>query len=144
MMSGSHRSLGRAGVGLRFFLIGAICFVLASCDPFGIDQVCTRELRSAIAVRMLDAGTGELPVADSGRITVSDGDFIETATVPPHVFESSILMGLASERPGTYSVEVEVPGYELWTTEDVRVDMTEDGCHVDTRIVTAMLQPANS
>ncbi|MGH7444929.1 MAG: hypothetical protein ACREKM_08640 [Longimicrobiales bacterium] len=127
----------------KIVLLATTSLLLGACDVLDIGQACTLEARPAITVRLLDATTGESPAADTGRIVVRDGVYADSATVSSFVFEQDVRIGLAHERRGAYSVEVEVPGYERWTTDDVHVGQTDDGCHVDTELVTAELQPSS-
>lgn len=96
---------------------------------------CTDVAKAAIAVDILDSATGETAVAGARAIAV-EGEYADTAfsdhvaTVGPYL--------LAFERPGTYTLTVEKPGYQPWSRSGIRV--TDDRCHVRSVRVTALLQ----
>ncbi len=119
-----------------------LTLTLAGCDVLGIGTDCTREARPAITVQVVDAATGGLPAADTGRVRVVDGAFVDSAGLTRLMLEQDIDAALAHERPGRYTVEVTVPGYEPWMAANVRVGRTDDRCHVQTQHVVAELVAA--
>ena len=108
---------------------GALALIAACELPWAIE--CTTDARPALRVEVVDSLTGAL-LAEP-LVWVRDGSFQDTLEVS---------FGRASgphERPGTYEVHVEHDGYEPWVRASVRV--SEDECHVQTRSLTARLQP---
>ena len=91
-------------------------------------SVCTTEFVPGILV-LLDDDLSNVTV------TATEGSFTETVNVPPGA--SAVL--LVYERPGTYRIEVNAPGYASWTMSTVRVEA--DDCHVRTVELTAELVP---
>lgn len=118
---------------------------LAGCDAFG-PRECTLDVRPAIEVSIRDAATDEY-LAGSASGAVTDGAFRDTLRFSRgHSLPGSdgrtvwTALRAADERPGTYRVEVVVPGYDMWVREGVRV---RDGdCHVRTVTLDARLQRA--
>lgn len=119
------------------------CLSLAGCNnPFAGGYSCPAVVSPAIVVEIRDAVTGAA-VANDARGAVHDGTYID----PLAPYESIGLdpSGLfsrraADERPGTYSVEVNHPGYRTWTVAGVRANAGT--CGVQTRRISASLQPA--
>lgn len=114
----------------------AVLGLLAGCDlPF--ETACTDELRSGIAVSIVDAQTGaSLANLEGARAIAREGAYADTA-----MFYGSSA-GIAYERVGTYTVTVEHPDYLLWSQSGVRVREADCG-HVRTEPVTARLQRAS-
>ena len=81
-----------------------------------------------------DSASGTF-VGAGARAIARDGTFADTAFAEATAFPYS----LAFERPGSYTVTVEKPGYRLWTRDGVTV--TRDRCHVITVSIVARLQP---
>lgn len=123
---------GRAGL--------AFCCVMAgACGPAYDDEFesCTAEDVPAISITAVDAETGA-PV-DSLSGLVRDGAYVDSLDVP------SVLPGTAyaaSERPGTYAVEVRAPGYAPWDTAGVVAP--DNGCHVGRRDLRVLLRPVRA
>ena len=93
-----------------------------------------------MVVEIRDARTG-IPLAASARGAVRDGAYVDSLRphggygIAPYVLTS---LAAAKERPGRYSVRVEVPGYRMWTLDGVVVRAGE--CHVRTRLLRAGLE----
>jgi hypothetical protein len=66
-----------------------------------------------IQLSVVDKRTNQIP--NGTVVTVTDGDYRETLWLNGRVY-----LG-AGERPGSYSVIVEAPGYARWTRDNVRV-----------------------
>ena len=138
-MSTGRRSVHRLMPALLLASLTAGCGIL---DP----TVCTTEAVPAIRVVVLDSISGE-PVRGPVRIVALDGAMSfeldsQDVVVPPPEDPDTVVFGpfyLASERPGTYDVTVEAPGYGPWQRAGVRVRAGE--CHVRTAELTALLQP---
>jgi hypothetical protein len=84
----------------------------------------------AVHVFVSDSVAGRTPSAsasDGGIVVrVRDGRFTKTETALADGLGPSLHFPFAVERPGTYTVEVDVPGYVPWRVERVRV--TREGC----------------
>ena len=101
---------------------------------------CDAILIPGISVTVVDKATG-IPFAGDVTVIATEGSYTETVNPPP-VPAGPRLGFLAYERPGTYRVEVQAPGYVTWVATNVRV--THDGCHVETVQLTAELEPAGT
>ena len=106
----------------------AVLLPLAACgtDP----GACTLSIEPAITVRAVDRGTGQ-NVADGARGTVSDGAYVDS--LQPAAIDAAqrvVLLRAADERPGTYDVFLERPGYQSVSFRAAEV--TRDECHVNT------------
>jgi hypothetical protein len=101
---------------------------------------CDANLVPGISVTVVDKATG---ISFAGDVTVvaTEGSYTETVHPPP-LPAGPRLASLAYERPGTYRVEVQAPGYVTWVATNVRV--THDGCHVETVLLTAELELAGT
>jgi hypothetical protein len=118
---------------------------LAGChNPFGGAYFCPAMISPAIVVEIRDARTGA-PLANDARGAVHDGAYVDSL-VPyegtgggagPLILSSR---RAADERPGTYSVEVNHPGYRGWTVAGVRA--SKGKCGVETHRIAASLEQA--
>jgi hypothetical protein len=122
---------------LRLLLLA--CVVTASA----CGEACDLVLKAGIVVNLIDGATGN-PLPGDATVTATEGSYTETVNppAPPAPTAGSRIVFLANERPGTYRVEVQAPGYVTWIATNVRV--THDGCHVETVQLTAELQPAGT
>jgi hypothetical protein len=105
-----------------------LAFLLGGCntDP----GACTLILVPGITVRALDAGTNE-NVTDGAQGTVSEGAYVDSLRPGLQDADSRVLLlSAAYERPGSYDVFVERPGYQAVSLSAVEV--TADECHVHT------------
>jgi hypothetical protein len=122
-------------------LLGAVALLLVGCgqpfDPFGPgSHVCTAIAIPGVAVDVRDSVTNA-HVGRGARIVATSGRFADTLRVPADSdYEGAY--GLATERPGVYTVTVEREGYRPWSRTGIRVDADE--CHVRTVSVVARLQ----
>ena len=95
---------------------------------------CDTNASPALHLSVVDARTGAvLPGVEGARAIARDGVFADTA-----LLLTAATGGLAYERPGTYNVTVEYPGYLIWSRADIVV--TSDRCHVRTKAINASLQ----
>jgi hypothetical protein len=102
-------------------LLTRVCvLVLAGCSEGSV--ACSDDFRSGLRVTVLGAAS-----PDGGTITVpiTDGDYEEELGCAPE--GASLVCSGATERPGTYHIEVIANG-DVVATEDVVVG--EDECHV--------------
>jgi hypothetical protein len=104
----------------RFLLTFACALALIGCSEDSVD--CTLDARTGLRVTVLGAAN-----PDGGTITVSitDGDYEEELGCAPE--GASLVCSGATERPGTYHIEVIANG-DVVATEDVMVG--KDECHV--------------
>lgn len=104
---------------------------VAACQgPVG-PIVCTQEARASFEVTVLDAATGA-NLAPGATVWVRDGTFVDTLRATP----GGVYTGV-NDRPGTYEVVAEHPGYVDWRKAGVRVE--KDECHVIPGQITARL-----
>jgi hypothetical protein len=106
-------------VGVVIFIAGTS---LAACGSS--NALCSLEARSGVNVTLTDAVTKK-PVCDA-KVVITDGDFRDE----PTPLGSDCLYAGASERVGTYKVEVTHPTYAPVTREGVEVKLDEAQCHV--------------
>jgi hypothetical protein len=106
----------------------------------GCGQVCTAILKPGIALTIVDGATGN-PIEGEGTVVATEGSYSETVSLPG-VPPAPGFAALAYERPGTYRVEIQVPGYLPWVMSSVRV--SRDDCHVETVALTARLTRAGA
>ena len=104
----------------------------------GTEPACTEGAFPAIVVDIRDAFDGA-PLAENARGAVQEGAFIDSLR-PYGSFGNGVLAtrAAAEERPGTYSVTVELDGYLLWQVDGVLV--RPGTCSVETVELTANLQ----
>ena len=133
-----------------FAVLAFTCFACSSgSDPepgrrdlFPTQWVgCTEMLVAGLAVEVRDAVTGE-PAAAGATAMIRDGSYEEMLLVGGVPFPpppDAVIMSGAWERPGTYDIKVEKPGYTTWSRSGVEV--THDDCHVLTVRVLADLEP---
>lgn len=107
-------------------LLASGCSLITSSDCISIGV-------SGLSITVLDRRTSQTP---SGTVvTVTDGDYRETLTKVGEVFRG------AMERPGSYSITVEAPGYVRWTRENVRVVRSGDCDYLQPVSLLSELQP---
>lgn len=105
------------------FLVAALFLGLAGCESKNAE--CSLEARAGVNVALTDAVT-KRPICDA-TVVISDGTGYTDS--PPSVGPECIYGG-ASERPGTYKVEVTHPSYATATREGIGVAMDDVQCHV--------------
>jgi hypothetical protein len=113
----------------------ALC---AGCDIIDPGD-CVAIAGFALNVIVQDSATGAAPLS-SARVIAQDGAFADTATggIPNPAGTS---YALAVERPGTYAVAIEAPGYQPWSRIDVHVTRSSRKCHqIQTVTLLARLQ----
>jgi hypothetical protein len=115
-------------------LLIAFSVALSACTP------CDLVLKYGIGVTIVDDATGT-PFEGGVTVVATEGSYIETVTPPVFAGEPRTA-ALAPERPGTYRVEVQAPGYVTTIVPSVRV--TKDDCHVRPVQVTVRLEKAGS
>jgi hypothetical protein len=120
----------------RFLMI--MTTVVIGCDgssPAEPGINCPAIARPAIVVTPLDARSGET-IRLVGIATATEGSYSDTTQNAPPTAPS---FALAYERPGTYSLGVDIPGYARW--ELSKVVVSAGVCGVSTIPVAAQLHP---
>ncbi|HEX8431071.1 MAG TPA: hypothetical protein VF625_07275 [Longimicrobium sp.] len=115
-----------------FPLLAAVS--LGACNSI-LPSDCTLEVRQSVSVEVLDSITGR-GLAAGARGTLRDGTYSDTLNSVSSEYMSS---AATWERPGSYEVTVERPGYLRWTG---RVRATRGECHVESEPARARLRRA--
>jgi hypothetical protein len=139
-------SLARFGAAVLALLPFAVLAPLGAGCSSGYGCAAVEEY--AVEVEVRDAATGE-PAADGATGTLRDGGYTETMRVGGWLYAPDVPAGTgvgttlvgAMERPGTYTVRIEKPGYEPWERRGVRV--TSDVCGVNVVQLRADLRRAS-
>ena len=107
-----------AAIVLSGFAVG----VAAGCNLAGID--CPALAAPAILLEVREQGTG-FPAAHDARGVVRDGSYQDSLRVvgwegtPAPATE--LRLAAAFDRPGTYDITLEKPGYQTWLRAGVEV-----------------------
>lgn len=123
---------------IRTVVSSLLILILTGCNVFG-PQSCTTLAPPAVSVSVDHAESGA-PL-DDALIVAVDGSYADSVRSVT-VSEESAWVGLASGRPGTYTIHVEKSGFLAWIREDVTA--TDSGCHVNTVRLHAELVPESS
>ncbi len=120
-------------------LRGLFTVVLATGLPFTTcinppdgGQVCTTLFAYGVNVLVTEADTGA-PI-NNAVLTLTDGDYSEVMQLIP----TGYYVG-AGERPGTYTLTIDVPGVANTTVPNLVVGF--DGCHVIGVSLDAKVRP---
>lgn len=112
--------------------------VVAACN-FGSGHVCTEVALYAIKVKVYDAATNA--VLCGAIVVARDGAFSETLREDPALTTAGVRDGCvysgATERAGTYDVDVQASGYLAQTVRGIVVAAGD--CHVDSQSVYVSL-----
>ena len=115
---------------------GAVRVDLAP-TPLTSGRVCTTDALPGIVLRLVGA---VLQDSVTVRAVATDGRYRDDADRDAVMLRDGLT--LAHERPGTYTVAVSAPGYQLWRRRRIRVPAATDGCHhVQPKVVMAQLIP---
>jgi hypothetical protein len=102
------------------------------------DDVCLAIPVPAVTVEALDSASRALVPGAGSLVVAREGAYADSARVSPSAPVAPLFARLAFDRPGTYEITVESPGYRVWRRSGVRV--TEARCSVRTVALTALLQ----
>src|SRR5688572_19226539 len=98
--------------------------------------VCDDIALAGIRLSVVDSLTAGVVTAPEVIVKAATGSFTDSIRVSSA--QAATLVGLAHERPGTYTVDVTATGYATWRQAGVRV--TEDECHVRPVTLVARLR----
>ncbi len=120
----------------RFTLASGLMIVLAGCYQSGtVDPIiCTQQFVYGLTVTIVDQTTAA-PIAARATMTIRDGTYEEIVT---DSWDGATLSG-AGERPGTYTITIERPGYTTWTQTGVVI--SADECHVIPVLLSVEMVP---
>jgi hypothetical protein len=119
----------------------AAASVASGCED-RIQGPCTPDRRLGLGILVVNDQT-ETHICNA-VVTARDGAHSETLNQTSDARVSGCLHVGASERPGTYAVQAEAPGFLPSTARDVKVPVTADGCHVEEVIMTIRLMPTGA
>ena len=129
-MNGPIRLIRSGTVGGALLVLLSGCYQSGTVEPI----VCTAQFVFGLTVTVVDQSNGD-PIADDATMTIRQGSYEEVVT---DSWDGSTMSG-AGERPGTYTITIEHPGYETWT--QTGIEITADDCHVIPVLITAQLVP---
>jgi hypothetical protein len=109
---------------VRFAACLAAILSISGCGSRNAE--CSLEARAGVNVSLKDAVTKK-PICDA-KVVITDGTgFSDT---PPSIGQPDCIYGGATERTGTYKVEVTHPSYATANREGIEVKMDDVECHV--------------
>ncbi len=111
----------------------ALLAILASSCSHLTSSDCVSIGVAGIQISVLDKRTNQTP--SMTVVTVTDGDYRETLTRSGAVYVGAV------ERPGSYSIVVEAPGYARWTRENVSVVRRGSCQYLQSVMLSSELQP---
>lgn len=123
-----------------YAIVAAVCAVTACSDSTQPGGCSPETLRPAIVVHVV-AASGP-PISDTlTKGAVRDGDYIDSLKPIQGTVGGIISLGAAVNRPGTYDVTVEHPGYLPFEKDSVVVQ--GDSCGIKQSVtVVASMRPA--
>jgi hypothetical protein len=121
-------------LGIAFFLV---LVVISGCDINDGGFMCSDEYVYGPRADIVCPGLSD-PSEWSGEIRLLSEGYEEELEVRPRPEDGRFVAFGAGERPGTYKLTVESPGYKSWEQEGIRV--SEKTCHVDQVSVTVELE----
>jgi hypothetical protein len=137
-MLARRRPLGLTLGGMRTITGVTVAVLLASsaCVLGDDDRDCTLSAKAGLVIYVSDGVSGAPMAAD---VVVSDGDYVEEYG-PDDAFGGDLPRYYAAEeRAGEYAITASSPGY-LPASAAAVVELTADGCHVETVTVNVELQ----
>jgi hypothetical protein len=121
--------------------IGAGSLGLGTTGCIGPFEPCDDVGNFGIQVTVVDSVTGRPPpIGTTAFLILREGTYIETAQASLQISNGTLVVAAALERPGTYSLEVRVLGYQNWTISGVRVSEEGRCDNVKTVKLTARMQ----
>ena len=121
-------------------LLAVSALVLSGCGESAYGPLCDDYAAAGIVVTLADSSTnGRIP-AGVAIVRAVAGAYADSARVSVEVFPQRQVFPLAYERPGVYRVDVSVTGYRPWAMSGITVRMESDGCHVETRSISTLMQ----
>lgn len=120
----------------RISLALALALASSACTTDGGDDACTDARKAGLVIFVRDADTRAPLLAD---VVVSEGDHVEAYGPDDAAGGDNPRYFAAEERPGDYTITASSPGY-LPATEAAVVDLTMDGCNVETVTVYVDLE----
>ena len=113
-------------------ILGVACQRSAELTGVG-ERACTPDMRPAIQFTVQDYAT-KAYIASGTTVVLQDGAFLDSLVIPagrPDLDSGRYSTPRAEDRPGTYTLRVRRPPYLDFIV--IRVEVTSDGCHVQTR-----------
>lgn len=108
----------------RFFTaIFAGAMPLIACGGSPVENTCANYALTGITLTVVDSTSLTTPPGTLSLI-VTDAAYADTLTSAANGIFSA-----ATERPGTYSLTLQVPGYHEWTKSPVVVALDGTACH---------------
>lgn len=122
--------------------IACIAGLVAGCGETCVES-CPPNVEYGIHLRVTDSETGTA-LACCATAWIRDGAYIDSLEASscwlPESLQTGSMVG-AQERPGTYEVFVERPGYAPWHRAGIEVRRRKCSCHVEPVSVEARLIP---
>lgn len=122
---------------MRYSILVIGAFV-SGCDILGVTTKCTAVGVPALSVGAVDSTTAAVLMTNQIRISASEGGYSDSRTLAQMTPDDRV--SLALERQGTYKVDIVANGYHEWSRQGIRVDRTDDGCHVKTVDIVGRLR----
>jgi len=120
--------------GWRPSVVAQVLVLLLASEPSGcVEHGCNDDVRRGLNVQVVDASTGS-DICGS-QVVATDGSYIET--LQETAWDAGCLYSGATERAGTYGLDVSAMGYQSAHRDGVVV--TADACHVQTVTVVIAL-----
>jgi hypothetical protein len=123
---------------LNVVLVVVAASIAGGCED-RIQDVCLPDMRLGLAILVVNGQT-DTHICNA-VVTARDGAYSETLNQTSDARVSGCLHVGASERPGTYLVQADAPGFLPSTAWEVKVPITADGCHVERVSRTIRLMP---
>jgi hypothetical protein len=121
-------------------LMGAAALLLGSACTESLGLGCGDAGTPGIVLLAVSARF-QSPLTEPPRVTVTEGAYSETAQVVRPAGDSGYYFAAASNRPGTYTIQITAPGFRDWTRPDVRVEPSSSCQRVRSVQLTAALDP---
>jgi len=112
----------------------------ACSSPSELAFTCPDMLVRSIVVEIRDSATAA-PLALNARGVVRDGAYVDSLLLGARLTAdpATTYERYTFSRPGTYTVEISLDGYQRWSRSNVRVEKAN--CGVETQHLSAKLVP---